>query len=83
MDIYVSSGEHLKADYVTTPREGFLSLKAPSNASFFSLFLEDAPLRYPKILCTPEKKEQMRENGDIAWRRSSRLTTADELTRSL
>ena len=27
-------------------------------------------LPYPKILCTPEKRRK-RENGDIAWRRSS------------
>ena len=28
-------------------------------------------LTYPKILCTPKKEERKRENGDIAWRRSS------------
>ena len=29
-------------------------------------------LTYPKVLCMPEKKkERKRENGDIAWRRSS------------
>ena len=28
-------------------------------------------LTYPKILCMPEKEESKRENGDIAWRRSS------------
>ena len=27
-------------------------------------------LTYPKILCTPEKEDRKRENGDIAWRRS-------------
>ena len=27
-------------------------------------------LTYPKMLCTPEKEERKRENGDIAWRRS-------------
>ena len=30
-------------------------------------------LTYPAILCTPEKAERNRENGDIAWRRSSLL----------
>ena len=42
------SEEHLKADYVTAPHEGCSNSKAPSDAahrcSFFSLFLEDAPL---------------------------------------
>ena len=28
-------------------------------------------LTYPQILCMPEKVERKRENGDIAWRRSS------------
>ena len=38
--------------------------KAPPNAVFFSLFLENAlllsfvVLRYPKILCAPEKEEK-------------------------
>ena len=43
------SEEHLKAYYVTTPREGCSNLKARPNAahkcSFFSLFLEDGLLR--------------------------------------
>ena len=25
-------------------------------------------LKYPKILCVPEKEEKKKENGDIAWR---------------
>ena len=28
-------------------------------------------LTYPMILCVPEKAERKRENGDIAWCRSS------------
>ena len=45
--------------------------------SFCSLFLEDAPLRsvvashIPRFFSVPEKVERKRENGDIAWRRSS------------
>ena len=35
----------MKANYVTTQREGCPNLKAPPNVEFFSLFLEDAPLR--------------------------------------
>ena len=40
--------EYLKVNYITTPRGGCPNLKAPPDAahkcSFFSLFLEDAPL---------------------------------------
>ena len=40
----------------------------PTNAVFFSLFLEDTPLQ---SFFAPKKEERKRENGDIAWRRSS------------
>ena len=46
----------------------------PTNAAFFSLFVEDALVLfvpYPKILCVPEKEERQKENGDIKWHRSS------------
>ena len=68
---------HLKANYVITPREGCHNLKAPPNAAhLFPLFGGCTitilrGLTYPKILCVPEKEERKRENGDIAWRRSS------------
>ena len=75
------SEKHLKANYVTTLCEGCPNLKAPPNAShrcsFFSLFLEDAPLRssvashIPRFFARPKKKKGQREDGEIAWRSSS------------
>ena len=58
---------HLKANYITTLLEGCPNSKAPpnaaTNASFFSLFLEDAPLlsfvasHIPRFfVLSPEKK---------------------------
>ena len=32
-------------------------------------------LTYPKILCAPEEEERKRENGVIAWRRSSQKSS--------
>ena len=53
------------------------NLKAPPNAAFLSLFLEDARLlsfvasNNPRFLCVPKKEERKRKNGNIAWHRSS------------
>ena len=55
------SEEHFKANYVTTPLSGGCTATIRRG------------LTYPKILCTPEKEERMRENGDIAWSRSTLL----------
>ena len=70
------SEEHLKANYVTTPHEVCHNLKLlqmllllPVSAGCTATILRG--LTYPKILCTFEKEERKRENGDIAWRRSS------------
>ena len=52
------------------------SLKAPPDAPSSSCSCTATILRgltYPKILCSPEKEERKRENGDIAWRRSPLL----------
>ena len=59
---------HLKANHVTTPREGCPNLKAPQmqppNATFFSLFLKDAPLlsfvasHIPRFFARPKKKKE-------------------------
>ena len=55
------------AYYVTMLHEGCPNSKAPPNAAFFSLFLEDTlreilcSLTYPKILCVPEKGERKKE----------------------
>ena len=51
--------------------------KAPPNAAFFSLSLEDAQLlsfvasHTPDFLRARKKEERKRENGNIAWCRSS------------
>ena len=70
------SEEHLKANYVTTPREGCPSLKLLQMLLLLPVFGGCTAtilrgLTYPKILCAPEKEERKRENGDITWRRSS------------
>ena len=61
------SEEHLKTNYVTTPREGCPDQKAPNAAhecSFCSLFLEDASLRsfmasnIPRVFSRPKKKKE-------------------------
>ena len=68
--------EHLKANYVTTPHKGCrnppnaaLNLLFPLFGGWTATFL--CGLTYPKIICAPEKEEGKRENGIIAWRRSS------------
>ena len=56
--------EHLKANYVTTPCETLFQFKGSSRCSFFSLFLEDAPLRsfvashIPKFFVCPKRKKE-------------------------
>ena len=54
------SEEHLKANYVTTPREGCTNWKTPPNAahecSFFSLFLEASHI--PRFFARPKKKKE-------------------------
>ena len=63
---------HLKANYITTPCEGCPNSKAPPNAAFFSLFLEDAPLlsfvasHIPRFFVCLKKEERKRENSDTA-----------------
>uniref|UniRef100_A0A671YNV9 REST corepressor 1 n=1 Tax=Sparus aurata TaxID=8175 RepID=A0A671YNV9_SPAAU len=59
-----------------TPCEGCPSLKLlqmllllPVSGGCTAMIL--CGLTYPKSLCAPEKEERKRENGDIAWRRSS------------
>ena len=73
--------EHLKANYVTTPRKGCPNLKAPPDAAHKCVFLFSLfggctatilhGLTYPKILRAPDKEERNRGNGDITWRRLS------------
>ena len=67
------SEEHLKANYVTTPREGCPNQKAPSFpvCGGWCTATILCGLTYPTILCVPKKDKRKRENGDIAWRRSS------------
>ena len=72
----VEQMERLKSNYVTTPHETCPSLKLlqmllllPVSGGRTATILRG--LTYPKILCAPEKEERKRENGDIAWRRSS------------
>ena len=57
--------EHLKDDYVTTPVPTLLQmlLLLPVSAGRTATILRS--LTYPKILCTPEKEERRRKNGDI------------------
>ena len=55
------SEEHLKANYVTTLCKGSSKCTAAVLRG----------LTYPKILCATIKEERKREDGDIAWRRSS------------
>ena len=62
---------HLKANYITTLPEGCSNLKAPPNAAFFSLFLEDAPLLTIVASHIPRFFACSKKNGDIAWRSSS------------
>ena len=62
---------HLKANYVTMPREGCSNPRAPPNAAhncglLFPLFGGCMAtilhgLTYPKILCAPEKKKKERQ----------------------
>ena len=62
------SEEHLKANYVTTPREG------SSKSSSFSLFLEDAPLLsfatsyIPRLLVHPKKKKEREKTVGLGGR---------------
>ena len=64
-------------NYITTLCEGCPNSKGSSKFSFlFPVFGGRTAtilpgLTYPKILCAPKKEERKRENGDIAWRRSS------------
>lgn len=54
-----------EANHVTTPQhKGRPNSKAPPNAAFFHLFLEDA-------LLLSFAASRKKENGRIAWRRSS------------
>ena len=72
---------HLKANYITTPCEGWPNSKAPPNAAHKCGLLCPllggctatvlCVLTFPKILCPPEKVARKSENGDIVWRRLS------------
>ena len=70
------SEEHLKDNYITMQREVCPSLKLlqmllllPVSGGRTATILRG--LTYPKILFVAKKEERKRENGDIAWRRSS------------
>ena len=63
--------EHLKANYVTTPRKGCLQMLLLSPVFGGCTAMIHRGLTYPKFLCAPEKEERMGATGDIAWRRSS------------
>ena len=68
----ITSLRHAKA----VPIRRLLQMQS-THAAFFSLFLEDARLlsfmasHIPRFSVLPEKEERKRENGDIAWHRSS------------
>ena len=65
------SEEHLKANYVTTPREGCPNSKAPPNAGHKCGLLLPVTggctatilrgLTYPKILCVPEEEHEIKK----------------------
>ena len=79
--VCILRGLRLKANYITMPREGCPSSKAPPNAAHkcgLLLLLFGGctatilcGLPYPMILCAPENEEKKKENGNFAWRRSS------------
>ena len=79
--VYILQRPHLKANYVTTLREGCPSSRAPPNAPrkcglLLPLFGGCTAtilrgLTYPKILCAPKKEERKRKNGNVACRSSS------------
>ena len=63
----------LKATYVKMLQEGCPDLKAPSNAAFFSLFLDDAPLlsfvasHIPRFFVRPKRKKERKWRHCVAY----------------
>ena len=65
------SEEHLKAKYITMLRKRLSQFEGSSKCSFFSLFLEDAPLlsivasHIPRFFARPKKKKERKKMATL------------------